>query len=95
MTDLTPASRVRLRQDRVRWREVGGSIVVMDLDGSNFFSVEGSIADVWSSLADGAVIAELASHLEADYDVPAAVIAADLVQLASQLLARSVLEVWG
>ena len=95
MADVFPESRVRLKADGIKWREVSGTIVVMDLNGSNYFAVEGSIASIWPSLVDGAVTADLAAQLSADFSTPIDVIQQDLLVFLQQLLIRGVLDVTG
>ncbi|HUB74871.1 MAG TPA: PqqD family protein [Solirubrobacteraceae bacterium] len=53
---------VRLRPDVV-WREIDGEIVLLDLDGSAYFSVSASGAALWPALVAGASTDELASVL--------------------------------
>ncbi len=90
--DVSTSSRIRLKTDGVKWKEVSGTIVVMDLNSSNYFAVEGSIASVWPSLAAGAVVGDLAQQISDEYEAPLDAITDDLITLLGQLLARGVVE---
>ena len=62
----------------VAWRETGGEIVVLDLDGSVYFGLNGTGAVLWKRLVDGADGADLAALLVHDFAVPAPRAAADV-----------------
>ena len=90
---ITAESVVRVVASSSRWRKVGESIVVMDLTNSTYFAVEGSVAQLWPTLVEGARIGDLAAELASEYDVDVALVESDLVQLASDLVDRGVLSV--
>jgi Coenzyme PQQ synthesis protein D (PqqD) len=93
VSDLNAESRVQLNSAALRWREVGGVIVVMDVEASNYFAVEGSISSVWPLFVEGAVIAKMASIVSEEFDAPLATVTEDLIQFATQLLERGALKV--
>lgn len=82
---------IQVRATKLKWREVAGSIVVMDLEASRYLAVEGSVASVWPKLVDGATLDELVADIVDQYDVAAADASADLIALASDLVERKVL----
>lgn len=48
----------------VAWRETGGEIVVLDVDGSVYFGLNGTAAGLWKRLAaDGASRGDLTDQL--------------------------------
>lgn len=58
-----PDVRLRLRRDRVMWREVGGEIVALSLSNSQYLTVNTEAAELWRLLGDGATPRELAHSL--------------------------------
>ena len=69
----------------VAWRETGGEIVVLDLDGSVYFGVNGTGALLWKRLVDGADAAELSDVLVQAAQVPPARAAADVDAFLAEL----------
>ncbi len=47
----------------VAWRETGSEIVVLDLSGSVYFGLNGTGAQLWKCLVDGASRADLVDQL--------------------------------
>jgi hypothetical protein len=93
--EIVPRARVRLRFPGVRWRDVAGTIVIMDLDNSAFYAVEGSIATIWPRIVEGVVIDELVDELALEYDAPPDEIMADICELVAQLVARGAVDIEG
>jgi len=54
---------LRLRSDGIEWREVDGEILVVRLDGSSYFSVNGSGIPLWRELERGATREQLVNVL--------------------------------
>ena len=90
--EVSADSRIRLKSSGVKWRDVSGTIVVMDLQGASYFAVEGSIAAVWPLLAAGAIIGDLAKIISDEYEAPLETVTDDLISLVRQLLDRGVVE---
>ncbi len=83
---------VRLRGTGVRWREVAGSIVVMDMNAASFYAVDGSVAEHWHRIVEGVSVEELLTTLAAEYDASEDEILDDLCELLEQLSARNAVE---
>lgn len=89
--EITRDSFVQIDRSCARSRDVGDSIVVMDLKNSVYFSVEGSIAQVWPAFVKGVVLSDAAQSLAEVFETDASEIETDLVELCSQLDERGVL----
>ncbi len=90
--DITRDTFVKIDRSVARSRDVGDSIVVMDLKNSVYFSVEGSIAQVWPSFVDGVVLGDAATALAEIFDTEAGEIEGDLIELCSELSKRGILD---
>jgi hypothetical protein len=53
---------IRLRQEIV-WREIDGEVVVLDLEGSAYFTVSRSGRTLWPLVVGGTSVEELADQL--------------------------------
>lgn len=69
MMDAHAGQRLQLRSEDVAWREVEGEIVVLDLTGGVYLSINDSGAALWSRLTEGATRAELADALVSEYEI--------------------------
>lgn len=69
---------LRLRPDRVTWREVDGEIIVLDQASATYFSVNRSAVLLWHRLADGATREQLIDQLVTHYEIDAPRAAADV-----------------
>src|SRR4051794_11047269 len=69
MTHREVDQRLRLRSDQLAWREVEGEIVVLDLTGGVYLSINDSGVALWMRLAEGATRTELAETLVGEYEV--------------------------
>jgi hypothetical protein len=64
------SDRVRkLRSDKVVWREVGGEIVALGLERSDYLVASPSARELWKRLADGATLSDLSGALCERYDL--------------------------
>ena len=61
--DRRVSQMLQLRSEGLEWRDVGGDVVVLDLDGGRYFAVNGSGAVLFSSLVDGATREQLSERL--------------------------------
>ena len=82
---------IQIDRSSARSRDVGDSVVVMDLKNSVYFSVEGSIAQVWPDFVEGVVLGDAAAKLADVFDADASEIEADLIELCSDLDCRGIL----
>jgi hypothetical protein len=59
--------KIRLRRERVEWREVDDELVVLDMEGSVYLSVNSSGKDLWAAVVAGATADDLAAILSGRY----------------------------
>ncbi len=65
------AARHRLRATDITWREVNGELVVLDLRSSDYLSVNGTGAELWTLLVEGATVSELVTALIKTHEIDA------------------------
>lgn len=58
---------VKLKQDRVHWREIDKEVVAVDVDSSTYLSTNGSGALLWLELAQGTTRDALVERLAQAY----------------------------
>lgn len=56
-------------RDHVRWRELDGDVVLIDLDTAQIKLLEGSAAILWRALTGGANEDTLAECLQREYEI--------------------------
>lgn len=83
---------VRLRADRLEWREVEGEIVALDTAASEYLAVNRTGAVLWPLLAAGTTREALASALAGSFDVAPEAAAGDVDRFLAELEARGLLE---
>lgn len=69
----------------VAWRQTGNEIVVLDLTGAVYFGLNGTGAQLWKRLIDGATSAQLLNLLSAQTDVRGTQLAADVAEFLAAL----------
>jgi hypothetical protein len=57
------AESIRLRSDRVEWRDVDGEVVFLDLRDATYFAVNRTGAVLWPELVQGSTREQLVSRL--------------------------------
>jgi Coenzyme PQQ synthesis protein D (PqqD) len=87
MTDL-----LRLRDDKLEWREIDEEIVALDGRTSEYLSVNRSGAALWPLLLAGATRGVLVERLTEAFDVDRATAERDLDAFLEVLSARDLLE---
>lgn len=79
---------LKLRGDRVRWREIDKDVVAVDIDRSTYLSTNGSGALLWLELAEGttreALVERLVQAYMIDHDRAAADVEGFLAELDEQ-----------
>ncbi len=90
MNDLPVDTTIQLRSLDLKCREVNGTIVVMDLKGSTYLAVEGSIVSAWPMLESGTSLGALGEHLAREYDADPESIIEDLRAIVAQLIERGI-----
>lgn len=69
---------LKLRSDALEWREVEGEVIVLDLEGNVYISLNGSGAVCWHALAEGATREEIVRRVTGHFDVDAERAGADV-----------------
>jgi hypothetical protein len=83
--------RARIAQD-VHARTFDGEVIILDLARGEYFGLDAIGASIWDGLAQGQTPDEIATRLQADYDVPPARLLEDILTLASELLRRGLIQ---
>jgi Coenzyme PQQ synthesis protein D (PqqD) len=86
-------TRLRLREDAVRWREIDREVVAVDLVSSIYLTTNESGVRLWRRLADGATTDELVDELVEAFGIEWERAAADVQSYVDALDARNLL-VW-
>jgi hypothetical protein len=74
-------------------REVGGEMVLLDLNSGQYFGLDTVGGRIWELLSDRPRdLAELCDQIEAEFDAPRERIEADLLALAEQLSDQALIE---
>ncbi len=82
---------LRLAERRMTWHEVGGDVVVLDLDGSVYLKLNGTGRVLWELLAEGTDQEHLRAALVENYDVDPATAATDVDEFIGDLRRRELL----
>lgn len=83
---------LKLRDDRVRWREIDDDVVAVDIDRSTYLSTNGSGALLWLELAQGTTRDQLVERLAQAYLIDSDRAAADVDAFLSDLNGQGLLE---
>lgn len=83
---------LKLRDDRVRWREIDNDVVAVDIDRSAYLSTNGSGALLWLELAEGTTRDALVERLAQAYLIDTERAAADVDSFLSDLNGQGLLE---
>ncbi len=90
--ELDLDTRVRLRSDRVTWKQAGNEIIALELEGHEYLAARDSGAELWQRLAEPVTAAELAAWLVHHYGIEAECARADVRAFLEQLRERGLLE---
>lgn len=94
MTTIT-LDHVLLPSPDVVFRELEGEAVLLHLETGLYFGLDPVGTRIWSLLAQGTPLRRLHARLLEEYDVAPARLEADLLQLATRLLASGLVEIRG
>lgn len=83
---------LKLRDDRVRWREIDDDVVAVDIDRSTYLGTNGSGALLWLELAGGTTRERLVERLAQVYLIDAERARADVDNFLSTLDGQGLLE---
>ena len=85
-------TRLRLRDDAVRWREIDQEIVAVDLGRSDYVSTNESGVLLWRRLAEGTTRQQLVDELVSAFGIDAERASEDVGRFLDELNARNLLE---
>ena len=77
---------------RVTWRRVGNEAVLLDLESSDFFSLNEVGMLIWDRIGSGASLDEIRTAIDQDYAAPGDRIKKDLTSLIDLMLKKKLLE---
>jgi Coenzyme PQQ synthesis protein D (PqqD) len=83
---------LKLRDDRVRWREIDDDVVAVDIDRSTYLGTNASGALLWLELAGGTTRERLVERLAQAYLIDAERAKADVDSFLSTLNGQGLLE---
>ena len=83
---------LRLRSDGMTWQTVDDEIVILDLEGSSYFKVNGSGTVLWNRLQQRCSEADLHAALIERFGIDAAMAAEDVAAFLSELKAHDLVE---
>lgn len=82
---------LRLREDRIAWRQAGEEVVVLDRQTSEYLAINHAGIGLWQALARGATPAELADELRERWGLSSEDAAQDVDRFVGVLAARGLL----
>ena len=85
-------TRLRLRDDAVRWREIDQEIVAVDLGRSDYVSTNESGVLLWRRLAEGTTQEQLVDELVSAFGIDRERASEDVGRFLDELDARNLLE---
>lgn len=84
-------TKLRLREDAIRWREIDREVVAVDLVSSTYLSTNESGVRLWRRLAEGATSEELVDELMGAFGIDRKQATADVCDFLDALEARELL----
>lgn len=91
MPELTLTDRV-IVPDGVMAREIDGETVILNLDTGTYFGLDAVGTEIWRAIKTHGLLQEVFASLELEYDVDAATLRADLLQLVNQMCEKGLLQ---
>ena len=88
---MSDAETLRLRTDRIAFRQAGDELVVLDLRSSTYLSANATATVLWRSLEQGATRADLVGALTATFEIDAETATADVDDFVADCRARDLL----
>jgi hypothetical protein len=74
-------------------RLVGDETVILDLESGMYFGLDGVGKIIWESISDGRSLGEAAEVVYSEYQVDEATALADVIEFATNLVDRGLLEI--
>jgi hypothetical protein len=72
-------------QERILEQEAAGTVVLLTLDGGQYYALEGTGGRAWDLCNGHRTVSEIAAILASEYDAPPESIASDLITLFTDL----------
>ncbi len=91
MAEMTLSDRVTV-PDAVISRELDGETVVLNLETGVYFGLDGVGTDIWNALRKGGRVEDALTAVLAQYEVPEATLADDLLRFVNQLASKGLLQ---
>ncbi len=73
-------------------RDIGGEVVVLDLEGGTYYGLDAVGAQIWQHLSQSKTLAETLTAVLDVYDVPREQAQSDLIALVRELQSRKLIE---
>lgn len=77
---------------QVMSRQVGDETVLLDLASGMYFGLDGVGKRIWETVADGKSLAEAVAVITSEFEADEAQVQADVIEFASDLVERGLLE---
>jgi hypothetical protein len=88
---IGPEGRVSV-PGHVRFRRFDDEVVLLDLEGGQYFALNAAAASMWTSLAEGRTPLEVASIMSTEFDVDLERLVVDCIALADDLIRQGLME---
>ncbi|MBY6539454.1 PqqD family protein [Rhodococcus sp. BP-349] len=86
-------TKLAVRESRFTWTQSGSEVVILDLEGSRYFSLNDAGSFVWPLLVAGTTSTALVAALTDEYGIDENVAAKDVDALVTELAAREIVTV--
>ncbi len=84
-------NRLKLKDDRVTWRDIGGEVIALDLEGSSYLGINTTGTRLWELLANGTDAEELVRALLEQHDIDPERARRDVAAFVGDLQSRGLL----
>jgi nucleoside-diphosphate-sugar epimerase len=91
MKHITLASRLK-HQERILTQAAAGTVVLLDLDGGNYYALDGTGGRAWELGNGQRTVSEIAETIGDEYDSSRENIEQDLIELFTELANENLVE---
>jgi hypothetical protein len=84
---------VLVRNEKIRWTNVGDDIVLMDPDTESYFQLNATAAVVWELADSKSTVADMVREICGEFAADPQTVEADVVELVAALRERGLLQV--
>jgi hypothetical protein len=78
--------------DGVTWRDVGGDVVILNVETGAYFGLDGAGAQIWREFVEHGSVEKTLAALKRDFDAEPDVIRRDLDALVKKLLDKRLVQ---